>query len=953
MISPAARPLAIALLFAFAVLAVLLAPAGSSKPSAHAHPCEEGEPGHKDFHETSCDQSGHDSPHENVIEVDGGRDNVMVFRVYPPPSDGQPNPFLGDRDKIRITLPGFRLSGADFDSDDVSDPPAARIRITSSSMPTPTTVHPTAVGIASEEPDTLVLTIPDLAAFTDEVGEHLIITIEEGTGILAPETPMGFHDPTRREQESGYPVRIAFENTGGEIQEAVDENYVVVKNPVSSTEPGATVRIDVATHANVPIGSNEEIEVDFSGPSEDTNFILPSTISTSRIKIRSTKTFDPEDVLVQGEKVILTVPDDKQVDRGDFIISFSQLARIKNPYVAGNRIIAISSFEPGFLDDQITAVIRRTTTIDPEEGPRGTEFTLKGKGYQKGTVTVFEGDDDNIGPGETLASVKTSGGALSLKLTSAGRYGEGRYPVNTKDSYGVSDRVVFVITSSISFEPTTASVGSLLRMTIVDWEDRNKRIAAVRIAGVEAFVAEAVKVGDCFEHPGEIGADRVGTITLKVLVPAGVPPGEQTVSVYDRKQLKYLRIGGDEPREVAVSEGCLVGTANGNAVSGSDRYKARVADSPNPEVTATIAISSAPLTLSPATAARGQRVTISGSGFSRASADQDDFTSVTVDGHEVQEDLSPFEVGTDGDFAVTVTVPPEVRNGGIEVRIVGWDNSVGQAALTIPEASIDLDPTEGGRGTEVNVTGSGFIVGRAVTINYGDGANLEFGGNIVGVAVADADGRISGTFEVPYSAAVGQSHVVTVSSDPDDESIPFVIEADARHMAVDADVTTMPVEVSHGDLLKVRGENLPAFTLVGHVELGGIGLSTRAETNTDELGSFEAEVLVPQLELGDQVLKVRVGSEVVIHVVRIVPPRLTGHPSDVFKELIREGILARVWHLESSTQNWTFFDPSPEFLEFSTLMSVHSGDILWVHLYAPRVFQEDQLVGAWNYIALK
>ena len=186
MISPAFRTLGIALLLAFAVLAVLLAPAGSSTPSAHAHPCEEGEPGHKDFHETSCHQSGHDSPHENVIEVDGGRDNEMVFRVYPPNIPG----YLDSGDHIKIILEEFRLPSAITN--------AHLIGITDSSTPTPTTVHPTAVGIASEEPDTLVLTIPDLAAFTDEVGEHLIITIEEGTGILAPETPMGFHDPTSR-----------------------------------------------------------------------------------------------------------------------------------------------------------------------------------------------------------------------------------------------------------------------------------------------------------------------------------------------------------------------------------------------------------------------------------------------------------------------------------------------------------------------------------------------------------------------------------------------------------------------------------------------------------------------------------------------------------------------------------------------------------------------------------
>ena len=347
MISPAARPIGIALLFATAVLAILLAPALSSPPGVTAHPCDDsGSDMHQDFHETPCGESGHDSPHENVIEVDGGRDNKMVFRVFPPPGNASPNPFLGDGDKIRITLKEFRLPSGVIPNDQIS--------IGDSDIVNMVTVEPSRAIFDPDFPETLVLTLPDLTGIG--FGEHLIITIKKGTGILAPETPRGFSDPTRRVQEDGYPVRITFVDVGGvnryppEDQSVDAENFVVVKNPVSSTEPGATVRVELATYANVPISSNEEIIVDFSGPSDDTHFILPSTISTSRIKIRPSEgeAFDPADVLVQGERVILTIPNDEEVEQGDFTISFSQLARIKNPFVAGNRVITVSSFAPGF-----------------------------------------------------------------------------------------------------------------------------------------------------------------------------------------------------------------------------------------------------------------------------------------------------------------------------------------------------------------------------------------------------------------------------------------------------------------------------------------------------------------------------------------------------------------------------------------------------------------------------
>ena len=100
-----------------------------------------------------------------------------------------------------------------------------------------------------------------------------------------------------------------------------------------------------------------------------------------------------------------------------FTISIYQLACIRNPFAAGNRVITISTFVLHYEPDEITAVTRKTTTVNPLEGPRGSEFTLLGgKGYAQGTVTVFAGDDDTIDPRDTLASVKTSRGCFTTKL---------------------------------------------------------------------------------------------------------------------------------------------------------------------------------------------------------------------------------------------------------------------------------------------------------------------------------------------------------------------------------------------------------------------------------------------------------------------------------------------------------------------------------------------------------
>ena len=221
-----------------------------------------------DFHDTTCDQPGYDNSHVNVIEVDGGRDNELVFRVDPPPAV-PPDTYFGVGDRIRITLRDFRIP-----ADGINQ---ALIGLSDSNPANTSEVLPSSAAPATDDPEILVLTLPDLASLLGNEGEHLIITIGEGTGILAPQIPKGFHDSTLRDQEDGYPVEITFVDASGASPDIPtdNKNFVVVKNPVSSTEPGATVRVDLATYASEAIGGNEEITGDFSGPSDDTSFDIP------------------------------------------------------------------------------------------------------------------------------------------------------------------------------------------------------------------------------------------------------------------------------------------------------------------------------------------------------------------------------------------------------------------------------------------------------------------------------------------------------------------------------------------------------------------------------------------------------------------------------------------------------------------------------------------------------
>ena len=946
------KSIGIALSLCGALLAALLAVGVFVPPGAGAHNCESDADEHTDFQSSvvACNQSGHQKVHRNFSEpLDGGQDRELVFKAYVPDDTDS----FGDADdSIVLTLKDFFIPEALTLTDSVNYP---MISIKDSGDDDAVNLT---TGVTSDG-ENLILTggTHRNGSSTIEAGEFITITIKKGTGILTPEIPRGFDNPAY-----GYPVTITFVDGGGsQSYIAKDENIVVVGNPISSDVPSADVRIVLVTYAEAEIGSSQEITVDFSGPSADSEFIVPASISNTRVTISYTgsgpggnlsDSFNPSEILVQRARVTLTIPPQtsttpaRRIPQGEYTITFSQSARIRNPFSAGNRIIKVSSTAPGDVEDRITAVIRRTATISPSDGPRGSEFTLEGRGYAKGTVTVYDGNDETIDSGETLASVKTVRGLFSVRLKARGQPGDPMYTVRTKDSYGADDSVEFTITSSMSLEPSTVSVGSELKITISDWEeDENEEIAAVRIAGQQTNVPEIkiIEYENCLEHIGLEEANDNGTVSLEVIIPSGVPLGEQTVSVYGHTQLEHF--DKDDNR---ISKGRCTGDGDKVDATGNE-VTARLKDEPEAIITETIEIvgRSLSLSLSPETVARGQKVTVTGFGFSSVAGGGNPIDSVRVGGVEVVGDYSGMEVGSAGDFALIVTVPLDIAGGSHDVRVEGHDGTLARGTLMIAEATITLDPAEGQRGTEFKVTGRGFIPREVVVLTYGP----ERAPWRDDIALADAQGNFELTFTVPQAAKVGTSHKVRAVA----ETAAATVDAEASHLVPGVAITTSPESVSPGDRLTIRAQNLPSFTQVEAIRIGDIQVFRGSGVATDETGSLETDVLVPNLGFGDHILLIQVEEVRVPHIIKVTPPPLSGSPGQVFKYLIQGSTLLTVWRYDNATQSWSLFDPSLPvgMAELNDLTEVSSGDIVWINLSKPQSFQGSNLAEGWNLISLK
>ena len=314
-------------------------------------------------------------------------------------------------------------------------------------------------------------------------------------------------------------------------------------------------------------------------------------------------------------------------------------------------------------------------------------------------------------------------------------------------------------------------------------------------------------------------------------------------------------------------------------------------------------------------------------------------------------------MGTDGSVAFSVPVPVNVADGVNEVRIEGGDNTLGYATLTVPGASIALEPAQGQRDTKFKVIGSGFIANEPVLVTYYSGTVIT--GNTEQLSnsgmLADSQGGFELTFKVPITAEVGLSHLVKAVAEVDTDAGSVVIEAETEHLVSLASITTTPDSVSPGDRLTIRGTHLPPFSLVGPIKFAGIPVNTVSEIATDEEGAFETTILVPQLDFRNHSLVVQVAWVIIPHIVTVAPAPLSGPPAQVFKELIRYSALSAVWRYDNASREWSLFDPSltEELAGLNDLDSVRSKDIVWVKLTRAQRFQDAELSEGWSLIALK
>ena len=973
----------IALLLAAGLLAALFAMGVFSATGVGAHPgdhCDaDGEfaPGQND--NTACPPT-HTSRHAGVLTEVGvtiepsvplATGVKMTLSFTPAVSAGN----------LAITLP--QVTAYDYDAEGVE------IKVEQNGASVPGAVVTAANGTVAITYDTAE------NARNYVAGKAITVTVTGLTNpgadatINAASIVQGTEDPVTADAETS--------TSGGTLK-------------LSSSVAGDPVQIVVGAWAVGIKNSDDDITIDLK------KFGVPTTIPERSIIIadndgtgEGTPTDDgyigePGSVTVNGTKVTLALyprfPGQSSGDAGElslgYTITIKQSAGVTNPIVAGTASVQVKDGDPG--EHNLTSKIDSKVKLSAAAGARGTEITVSAVGLGKGGATVYlvkncddqsndcanvdaDGVETEQNNDISLGNAATSGGKVSIDVeTSSSEFIRGAVPIDkdgksiwmTRDDGVVvladnthmagdrspaspyissdtlrgrnritivdgtgrtADKVAyFMITPTITVDEDSVQQGDEMDIVVEDWfNDDNSRSHFTVTVGDEDSIIEDTEFDD-------------GDGEIEIIVPPDARLGEQELKVTSTRSTDSE--GSLTKRNLDVAKG-------------------------------TVVIGALDMELDPSTVVLGQQFTIKVKGFSTDEPEDDDNTpdvdesnvdpiqlvkvgDVILEATTGGEDIEDLTIDTNGDFTNTFVVKSTydvpgtskvaadvLTPGTHRVRVEDWTGRIAIGVLTIPKPSITITPPVSRRGTTVSVVGENFPAARVVQLFYKD--NTE--DLLQGAVLADSAGKIRLNFSVPSDAEIGEEQDVIAESAANTSKF----KAKTSHALPDQEIVVTPTQVSAGGRLSIEGHNMPLFTNVT-LKIADINvLGTGFET--DGLGSFVREnVLVPQLKPGTHTVEATVqtqgGAAKVRTTIEIVDI-ITRDSEEAFADIITNGTLTRVWHLDAATQTWSFFDPAPEFADFNTLTQVSSGQIVTIIMSAQDDFQGKTLYVGSNNVAIE
>ena len=355
--------------------------------------------------------------------------------------------------------------------------------------------------------------------------------------------------------------------------------------------------------------------------------------------------------------------------------------------------------------DQFTVeAVGEITLVDPEEGTVGTEVEITGKGFADREDIIIEYDGDEVDIESGDDDTDRDGEFQSTIIIPESTAGSHTITVIGDDS-GIEVEATFTVEPKITISPESGAAGDTITLSGTGFGARFD--LSILFANVEVLTDETARTS------------RSGSF-------------EVTFAALSKEAGNYDVEAEDEDDNFATVRFTMVAAAPPAAIS-----------------------------VSATTGNIGDKVTISGTGFEAS--------------HEITITFGSTEVikvtsGTDGSFSTSFTVPAGAA--GSHVIQVSDGTSTKKADFTILPTTASISPTTssaspGNVGTELTVSGIGFVAGETVKITYD--------GNQVATATVSTDGGFSAKFPVPASS--GGEHTIIAADTTNTKQFTFVMES--------------------------------------------------------------------------------------------------------------------------------------------------------------------------------
>ena len=747
-------------------------------------------------------------------------------------------------------------------------------------------------------------------------------------------------------------------------------------------DPGADTQITVKFKTKKFLAVSESITFEIGD-----DFGVPSTIDADDVDIRgltaesdtdgpsrSPKSANPQSVIVDtndpDERFTIELfignmddsadqPEDLGLAGGSVTVIFQQGAGLTNRTEGGKDKWFVKTSAEDMLAEIASAnvyLVPRTIDLSTYGDPRGEEVTVIGKGFKNGTTVKFWIDKDQDGAidrnevdpkdnEEELCDAVASGDDIAECTFTLSNPpfdpGKARNYINATD--GRSQEATdtgglprIELEPSLSVSPNQGNPGDSINYQLRDFTPGYmvSRIQFARSMDIcrnypanPADARDARPTDDPDDSDGTpaescptgtVGSN--GNLSFGFDIPNNIPSGSQDLRVYASNDGKFNR--GDETDQ------------NDNLTFG---------------------VGAGDLQLSSPNVLPNQRISVSGSGFTKSSNQDPAFIgdpgradnscvgtnkgSVVLGGDTVPwgriNDDDGIEVTSGGTWSATIDLPVNsatVVAGTRELRIRDCQGGEATVDLIFAERVVTMTPEEGGAGSEVVITGKNFPVSNddsnsdvEVTVEY----DATIGKDDDDDVEPDALGNFTVILEVPEDVGIPSDNTVKVSFKEDDKS--EVLDT-FTHRVPQGTVSFNASRGGEGSNLTIEAKGFARFTNVDLIEFDNRDITPSPKPGTDTNGNGSFNIRIPGADPGIYIIRVEIDEVVATSTFTVVSGSgvSDGAVETVLGNVISADALDRVFRFDNTTKMWEWYISDPAFTSTNNLGGLSSGDLVYI-----------------------